>query len=518
MGESNAKPGDFERLVDGLRDPAVYDHAVSRVAVIETHISAVLLAGEFVYKVKKPVDFGFVDFTTLAKRRHFCDEELRLNRRFAPALYLDVVAIHGSSDSPRLGGDGPAVEYAVRMRRFDQDALLDRCIGEPGRVTPPMIEAFAGDVAAVHAQAAAAAPADGYGTPEAVARSVADCWPPIRDAGLVNREPRFERLADYMDSRGRSLEAVIAGRLEDGRVRECHGDLHLGNLFLADGAIRAFDCIEFNQALRWIDVANDIAFTTMDLRYHGHAGLARRFRSAYLDASGDYGLLRVLPYYEVYRALVRAKVAALREGGEPGAGRDDARRHLSLAADLVQVSSRPALIVTCGLSGSGKTCATSELVACSEAIRIRSDIERNRRPAGPGERYSDAGIEAVYERLLDQARRIIDAGYPVIVDATFIKRARRDRFRELADELRVPFHIFHCTASEDVLRQRIRRRAARGSDASEADLAVLDGQLREIEPPAADEQDFVVPYDTESPPLLGSVIPALDLDPGARGD
>lgn len=506
---------EFNLLMEGLRDPGVYGHPVTRVDVIETHISGVALAGDYAYKVKKPVDFGFVDFSTLDRRRHFCEEELRLNRRFAPELYLDVVAIHGSSRAPRLDGDGPVFEYAVRMRRFDQEALLDRCIGSEGLVTAAMIDAFAADVAAVHADATAAMPEDGFGTPGGIVTSVADCWEPIRAIGLLDDAPEAERLAAYMAERGAELEPWFAKRLRDGRVRECHGDLHLGNLFLAGERIRAFDCIEFNAALRWIDVANDVAFISMDLRYHRQAGLARRFRTAYLDAAGDYTMLRVLPYYVIYRALVRAKVAALRERAQPGAGLEDARSHLRLAAALMDTTPRPALIITCGLSGSGKTHVSGELVACSEAIRIRSDVERNRTPPErEGQRYTDEGIERVYERLLADTGAIVDAGFPVIVDATFIRRARRDQFRELAERKGVPFRIFHCTAPDAVLRARIRRRSAEGSDASEADLEVLDLQRRQLEPLEADEMPFTVTYDAESPPLLGGVMRSLSLTLG----
>lgn len=508
---------EFDQLIDGLRDPGVYDHPVSKVEVIETHISGVLLAGDFAYKVKKPVDFGFVDFSTLEKRWYFCEEEIRLNRRFAPELYLDVVAIHGTCRSPRFDGNGPALEYAVKMKRFDQEALLDRCISSEGLITAPMIEAFAGDVAAVHARAAAAAPDDCFGAPGTVVQNVRDCWNPIRSAGLLDGDPEIRRLAAYMDEQGAALEPWLAERWRGGRVRECHGDLHLGNLFLVDGGIRAFDCIEFNPSLRWIDVANDIAFTTMDLRYHGKAGLARRFRTAYLDAAGDYSMLRVLSYYEIYRALVRAKVAGLRESEQTGAGREDAERHLALAVRLMQTVPRPALIITCGLSGSGKTYASSDLVACSEAVRLRSDVERYRDPGDERSRYSAQGIERVYERLAAEAGIVMDAGYPVVVDATFIKRARRDQFRNLAEDKGVPFRILHCTASEDELRRRIRNRMARGGDASEAGPEVLNLQLREIEPLTEDEMPFVVPYDTENPPLLGTVMTALALTPDDEG-
>lgn len=511
-------PRDFDLLIEGLRSPGAYDHPVSKVTVIETHISAVLLAGEFAYKLKKPVNFGFVNFSTLEKRRQYCREELRLNRRFAPELYLDVVAIHGSLRTPRFGNGGPVLEHAVKMQRFNQDALLARCIEDEDRITAPMVDAFAGDVAAVHAGAAAAGPDDGLGTPEVIVSSVQACWEPIRAAGLVDGEPEAARLAPYMEERGAALDAWFAKRLHAGRVRECHGDLHLGNLLVMDGSIRAFDCIEFNPKLRWIDVANDIAFTTMDLRYHGTDRLARRFRNAYLDAAGDYSILRVLHYYEVYRALVRAMVAALRESEDTGTALEDARRHLSLAARLMTTTTRPALVVTCGLSGSGKTRASVELVSCSEAVRIRSDVERRRRPEPGAERYSEASVERVYQRLLAQAAEIMEAGYPVIVDATFIKRARRDQFRRLAEHRGVPFRILYCTASDAVLRRRIRNRIARGADASEADLDVLNLQLEQMEPPAEEELAFVVPCDTGRPPPVGNLLSALALAGSRAGD
>lgn len=490
---------EFNSLVKGLRDPGVFGHPAAEVSVIETHISAVLLAGQYAYKIKKPVDFGFVDFSTLARRRHFCEEELRLNRRFAPELYLAVVAIRGNIESPTLAGRGPVVEYAVKMKRFDQEALLDRCIRRSGPVTGPMIEAFAGDVAAVHAGAARAAAESGYGTPERVAANLRECRTPVRDAGLLGAKAAIRGLFEQMEEQASALNPWFEQRLRDGNVRECHGDLHLGNLFLVEGRIRAFDCIEFNPGLRWIDVANDIAFTTMDLRFHGKAGFARRFRSAYLEACGDYSILRVLRFYEIYRALVRAKVAALREGEEPGAGMQDARDHLTLAAKLTGEAPAPSLVLTHGLSGSGKTFVSSRLLAASEAVRVRSDVERERCMKENAERYSPRNIDQVYQRLLTTAREILAAGHPAIVDATFLKRAHRDRFRKLADELNVPFRILHCRASKEELRRRVSERMRRGDDASQADLDVLDLQIEEREPLGEDERQFVVEYDAGGP-------------------
>lgn len=504
---------EFDRLIDGLRDPVAYDHPAPRIEVLETHISGVLLAGDYAYKIKKPINFGFVDFSTLEKRKHYCEEELRLNRRFAPELYLDVVAVHGSYDSPSLKGAGAPIEYAVRMKRFDQDALLDRCIGQRDLVTAAMIETFARDVAMVHRIADVATPDMGYGTPKVVANNVKECWGPIRRAGLFETSHGLQQLVDCINARAASLESCFEERLRGGNVRECHGDLHLGNLFLADSRIQVFDCIEFNPALRWIDVANDIAFCTMDLRCHGKIELAGRFRNAYLNASGDYSLLRVLRFYEVYRALVRAKVGSLRETEEEGTGLKDASTHLDFARRLAEDRPRTPLIIMYGLSGSGKTFVSDDLLTGSEAVRIRSDIERNRLVEKGQHRYSNGNIETVYERLLVLAKDVIQAGYPVIVDATFLKRSRRDSFRRLADRLNVAFRIVHCVAPEPELRRRISHRAEAGTDASEAGPDVLDFQLGDVEPLAESERATTVRYDSESSPPSGELRRKLLLDP-----
>lgn len=501
--------------MEGLRDPRVYAHPVSRVEVLETHISGVLLAGDYAYKIKKPVDFGFVDFSTLEKRRHYCEEELRLNRRFAPELYLDVVTVCGSPDSPSLNGAGAPIEYAVQMKRFDQDALLDRCIRQRDLVTGAMIEAFARDVAAVHLAADIALPETGYGTPKVVSDNVRECWGPICNAGLFEIGRVAQDLIDFVESTAAGLERWFEQRLLQGNVRECHGDLHLGNLFLVDNRIQAFDCIEFNPALRWIDVANDIAFFTMDLRFHDKPRFARRFRDGYLDATGDYSLLRVLRFYEIYRALVRAKVASLREIEEAGTGLEDARKHLDFAKQLADEDQRPTLIITYGLSGSGKTFVSNRLLAESEAVRIRSDVERQHFIEKGEDLYSNTNVERVYERLLELAREIIEAGYAVIVDATFLKRSRRDSFQRLAHELDVPFSILHCVAPDLELRHRISRRIRSGSDASEADLKVLDHQLEEVEPLAQAEQAVTVRYDSESPLQMDELLRRLGLGPAA---
>jgi hypothetical protein len=484
-------------LVGRLRDPACYPHAVCSVRVIETHISYVLLTGEFAYKIKKAVDLGFLDFTTLEKRRLFCDEELRLNSRFARDLYLEVVPICGTPGSPRVAGDGDPIEFAVKMREFPQQALAERVLAR-GELTSLHIDALAECVADFHARAQPARDNDPYGAPEAIWAATAQNFAQIR-----NLQPRASCLpvVDQLEAwsreeHSRRREAFI-GRRREGWVRECHGDLHLGNIVLLDGRPRLFDCIEFNPELRWLDVMNEAAFLVMDLRASARPDLAARFLNAYLEATGDYGGLSVLRYYLVYRAMVRAKIGLMRARQlQPGAAEAPAveaqfGRYLTLAKDCARTPA-PFIVITHGLSGSGKTTLSQSLLEITGAIRIRSDVERKRlhgltptqsarTSIGEGLYGTDA-TEATYLRLLDLARRIIEAGHGVIVDATFLQRSQRERFRSLAARAGVPFAIVDFTAGEDALRSRILARRDRGGDASDADLAVLEHQLRTHQP------------------------------------
>jgi uncharacterized protein len=501
------------RLAAALRDPASFGPACTSVQVIETHISWVYLTGRYAYKVKKAVDFGFLDFSTLESRRHYCTEELRLNRRTAAQIYLDVVPIAGRIDRPVVGGNGPVLEWTVRMREFPQHALLSEMLAR-GELTAAHIDALAGVVERFH-DGATRVPAD---RPWGSAGEVLD----VALANFAELRPRLDDAADLADlARLESwtrLEHAARGAVWDarrrgGHVRECHGDLHLGNIALIDGAITPFDCIEFNERMRWIDVASEIAFTVMDLQHRGRPDLAQRFLNAYLEHGGDYAALAVLRFYLVYRAMVRAKVAGLGAAqAPPGAAKSaqlaDCRAHIALA-NREAAPGMPAIVITRGLSGSGKTTLSQSLLEHIGAIRVRSDVERKRLAGFPADARTHAGIEAgiyapdatraTYDRLLDLARRIVDAGRIALVDAAFLSCWQRDAFRGLADDLDVPFVIVDFVASEATLRRRITERAAQGRDASDADLSVLARQLRSREPLAGEEGAFVVAYDAEQP-------------------
>lgn len=490
------------RLIAALCDRSLFPHPVSRVEHLETHISHVLLAGSFAYKIKKPVNLGFLDFSDLHSRRHYCEEELRLNRRTAPALYLEVIPICGSENRPVWNGDGPAIEYALKMRRFSQDALLSNVLAR-GELGSDRIDALAEKIAVFHGEIERANKTTVFGEPWMIEQAARQNLNQL--AQLLKSDFAVLDSARAFTERAHSrLAETFRHRKRDGFVRECHGDLHLNNISLFDGDIALFDCIEFNAELRWIDVMSEVAFVVMDLVARGRDDLGFRLLNAYLERTGDYAGLSVLSYYLAYRALVRAKVEALRDKEFETAGTEDrVRRYLLLAQRLAQAG-RPAIIITHGLSGSGKTTLTQSPEL--KAIRVRSDLERKRLFGLPSSARTGTAIEEglysvatnadTYAALERLARAVAEAGFPAIVDAAFLKRAQRSRFQKLAAALDVPFVILDCRAPETVLRARVAERTRRGGDPSDADLAVLEHQLATREPLSSDELSSTVVFDS----------------------
>ncbi|MDH5536060.1 MAG: AAA family ATPase [Betaproteobacteria bacterium] len=517
-------------LIAALSRREAYPHAVGTVRLEETHISWVLLTGDWAYKIKKPVDLGFLDFSTLEARKGFCDDELRLNRRFAPGLYDSVVAITGTPEKPRIGGSGPALEYAVKMRQFPQDALLGRLL-ERGTLAPPDIDQLADAIAGFHA-AAAPVPGDRpYGTPQHVLAPVMENFHQIRVAvGDAMDRAALRALEIWSTDAFQRLRARFAQRRDEACVRECHGDLHLGNIVRIGDRLMPFDCIEFSPALRWIDVMSEAAFLAMDLAHRQRPDLAWRMLNRYLETTGDYRGLDVLGFYWVYRALVRAKIHAIR-AAQLAAGRGDTgeilagyHSYIDLAARFTRPR-RPALMITHGLSGSGKTTATQSLLETLGAFRVRSDVERKRlhglaplaaTQSGVGAGiYSPAANAATYGHLRDLANSILKAGLPVIVDAAFLKRTERDAFRSLAAGLAVPFLILDCSAPESVLRERITAREREGQDASEADIAVLEHQIASAEALEPDERAHTVRVGNDPAAQARNIARKLGLDAAA---
>lgn len=510
--------------IAALRDPARLPYPGGAVELLETHISWVLLAGDHAYKLKKPVDLGFLDFSTPELRAHFCREELRLNRRLAPRHYLAVLAVTGTPGDPRIGGDGPVVDHAVVMRRFPQDDLLDARL-VAGTLEPAQLDAVADTVAAFHAGLAPAEPDSGWGTPQAVRTPVDENFQAIAP---VTGGDRLAPLRDWCAATHERLSPVFHQRLAQGWVRECHGDMHLGNMAWDEDAPVIFDAIEFSPALRWIDVMSELAFLVSDLAHRGRADLGRRVLNRWLEHSGDYGGLAVLRYYQVYRTLVRAKVTAIRlqqlDPGDPARGptREELERYLDQATAYTQPL-HPRLVITRGLSGSGKSVLAGSLVEAMGAVRLRADVERKRlaglpplarthSPPGAG-LYGPEMSARTLEHLAILAREVLASGYPVVVDATFLGRPWRDALRGVAAEAGVPFVILEVTCPHGELRRRV---AARRGDASEADLAVLARQLDAFTPLDPDEAPFTVTVDNGGAPPAAADLATRVLAGGAR--
>jgi aminoglycoside phosphotransferase family enzyme/predicted kinase len=485
-------PEDQRRLVTALGLP-----------IVETHISYVLLGGDYAYKVKKAVNLEFLDFTTLEKRKFYCHEELTLNRRLAPSIYLEVVSITGGWDTPVLEGEGPPLEYAVKMRQFDQDGLLSRVLARD-ELTSDRVDEIADEVASFHGRAARAGTDVPYGRPDQVVEPARQNFNQMLE---VVRDPAdrvaLEQLRTWTDAEAGRCRQVFESRKREGDIRECHGDLHLGNIALISGRVTLFDCIEFNPSMRWIDVMSDVAFLDMDLRDRKRPDLAARFLNAYLELTGDYAGLAVLRFYVTYRALVRAKIAILRLSQTTGKEKDEQRRliaeyrgYLALAGAAAS-RPHPRLFITHGVTGSGKTTRAQALVDSMGAIRIRSDVERKRLQGleasartSSGTReglYTSERDRQTYDRLAELARLVVAAGYTAIVDASFLQRWQRDLLRDVADDLNVPFTIVDCAAPEPVLRERVMKRLERGRDASEATIDVLELQLAHADPLSSEE-------------------------------
>lgn len=502
-----------------MQKPAFYPHTTHNIQVIHTHISTIFLTGEFAYKIKKPVNFGFLDFTQLNRRYYFCAEEVRLNSRLAPRLYLGVVPVLLVEGNYRLGStadmdSATVVEYAVKMRQFDPAQQLDRLLAA-NRLPLEAMDTLADILARFHQQAEQA-PADSpYGKPDSVLAPMLQNFVLLRqnlpDPAL---QKHLNALEHWTQQEYARLRTNLLQRKQQGHIRACHGDMHLGNMAMIDGKITLFDGIEFNAELRWIDTASDCAFLLMDLEDRGKPAWSHRLLNQWLAATGDYAALPILNLYKVYRALVRAKVQALRlnqiqDTDEHADTLSHCTNYLRLAETYIQPS-RPALLITHGLSGSGKSWGCRALVEELGYIQLRSDVER-KRLAGmqPTERQQGALDQGIYspdmnrlthDRLATLAVLALQSGYNVVVDATFLRMEQRQRFRQLAQEQQATFLTLHFEATPAQLEANIKQRQQQGNDASDADIAVLHKQLSHYKPLQADEPCVTV-HSNESLPL-----------------
>jgi len=477
----------MSKLIKALQNPKLYPHKVSGFKLIQTHISWVILTGTYAYKIKKPVDFGFLDFTTLERRKYFCELELKLNQKLSSDLYLQVVPITGDLQNPQLGGSGEIIEYALQMREFAQENLLS---SKAASLT--QIKDLAQIMANFHQQtlpvkdgkfltvAAALAPLE---------QNFSQIRPLLTQADdLAN----LAQLEQKIRAKYAQIKAALNARIKSGAIKECHGDVHLGNIVQDGDKPLIFDCIEFNDDFRLIDVISDLAFLVMDLADRKQQNLAHILLSDYLAQTLDYQGLSVLNFYLTHRALVRAKVNLFSlNHGDAAQIMQNYRNYLTLACQYQQPK-KPFLAIMFGVSGSGKSFVAEEIVAKFGAICLSSD---NLRRQKGNKDYSSKGRAQIYQELFSQAELVLQNGFAAIIDATFLNSNQRDQALQLAQKWQVPLLIVACEASMFEIEQRLNLRAQNKANNSDATIKVVRKQLQTLEPLSLEEQKISIKAD-----------------------
>lgn len=501
--------------IDQFRDPSLYPHETDpEIRVLQTHISYVVLTGPYAYKLKKPVDMGFLNFTTLKRRRHYCEEELRLNRVFAPELYEDMVEIRWDGEqvsiAPRVSGDG--VDYAVKMKQFDDEDLLSR-IFERDELDSKLIIQLARRIARAH-RAANAITGKSYGNAATMRDSVEVIESNLRPfVGSLLQEDTWQMTTSFLHAFLEDQEWLFDLRINEGRIRECHGDLHLGNICLYNNTIELFDRIEFNDEFKNIDVMYDIAFLLMDLRFRERSDLATLLLNTYAELTGDYVGVSMLRFYECVRALIRSEVAGLllnevsADSSIAEKARTDCVGYLELARTY---AARPAggLIVVCGVSGSGKSTIARSLTAQGDFVHVRSDAIR-KHLAGIDLHdaheylYTSESTDRTYRHLIETGVVLASRGHRVILDAQFGKRKHRLALAEKAEGLHLPLRFVECQAPAESIRERL---DSRTEDISDAKSDLIQDQQKDFEPFMGQECESHITLDTSDPHAIQEVL------------
>ncbi|MBI4495486.1 MAG: AAA family ATPase [Deltaproteobacteria bacterium] len=502
---------ELSTLILRLQDPTIYPDHPSRVDVVQTHISALFLIERYVYKIKKPVDFGFLDFTTLEKRLFFCQEEVRLNRRLCPDIYLGVREIRWDGRSLSLEpGPGEVVEYAVQMRRLPQERMMDRLLAR-GEVSPALLRRIAEKLADFHARAAAGPRISSFAEMGTIRGNWEENFAQTEKyISLSIAAGTFLRIREGVETFLRENPALFQERISGGRIRDGHGDLHLQHICLSDD-ILIFDCIEFNDRFRCCDVAADLAFLLMDLDFHACPDLSAELAAAYMGISRDWSLFLLLDFYKCYRAYVRGKVIGFRwddpviSQTERTAALEEAREYFHLAERYASRLNRPFLLLTCGLMGTGKSTIARALAAALGWEHLSSDVERKRlAQIPPAERrrekfqqgiYSPDFSRATYEALLDGARRRLTAGKSVLLDASFSQQRFREEALALARRLNAEFLLLECRAPEELIRRRLATRGERENEPSDGRWELFPAQKSAFEEVSL-EPDLHLPLNT----------------------
>jgi uncharacterized protein len=517
---------DCQEMLHALQNPRAYPEPVGEVQHRETHISHLFLTGRHVYKVKKPVDYGFLDFTTLEKRRHYCHREVELNRRLSPQVYLGVAEVRQQDGGYTMAdsGDGPGrtVEYAVKMLQLPAELALTRLL-QQDRVSPDDIRRLARKIAGFHARAETGPRITQLGGLAVVWENIGENFSQTEKyiGQCLSRED-FDDLVAYSTAFLSAREGAFRRREEQGRVRDGHGDLHSAQIFLETGpeaarddGISIIDCIEFNDRFRCSDVAEDVAFLAMDLDYHGRPDLSRCFIETYQEAAGDDGVTELLDFFKAYRACVRGKVTSFRldDPELPAAEQEEdlaiARAYFRLAHSYTRILPSPAVFLVCGLSGTGKSTVAEALARRWNLAYVSSDITRKElagvdpgehRYLPPGEGiYSAEFTRRTYDAMLAQALRHLEAGRSVVLDATYRRRDQRARVLEAARRRGADAWVVECSLSDAEARRRLDQRLREGTSVSDGRWEVYQ-QQGDWEPVAEAPAGRHIVLDTGSPP------------------
>jgi aminoglycoside phosphotransferase family enzyme/predicted kinase len=493
-----------KQLIEKLSDPNFYPHEVrGAVQVVQTHASIIFLTGDYAYKLKKPVNYHFLDFSTLEKRRYYLEQELILNKQVAGDIYLEVLPISEEQGQLSLKGTGTAIEYVLKMKQFPQDCLLSQ-VFERGELTNLDMENLSKKVARFHRQASTSDYITSFGNLEIIKQAIDENYQQTEKyIGFVQTHQQFEETKAYTDNFFANHWDWLQERQTKGMIRECHGDLHLNNMFRWQGEIQLFDRIEFNESFRFVDVIYDIAFTVMDLTARGREDLANIFLNTYLEQMADWEGLKVLPLYLTRQAYVRAKVNSFLLDSETFSEqiKVTAAHYYQLAWQYTQPRT-PHLILMSGFSGSGKSTVAKVIAQKLNAIQIRSDavrkhlagIELNQK--GSLDIYTLEMSQKTFARLTELAKILIPLGYPVILDARYDKYAWREPLLNFAQQQQIPFHIVHCYAPIEVLKKRLE---SRKGDISDATSDILSLQIDRTEDFVDLEKPYLISLDTTNP-------------------
>ncbi len=490
-------------LIQQMMQPEFYPHPVQTpVQLIQTHVSYVLLTGDYAYKLKKPVNFGFLDYSTLEKRQHFCREELRLNQRCAPELYLEVLPITESGDRFQLNGSGAPADYTLKMQQFPQEGLLAN-LHRQGKLTEALLQELAKTIAQFHAKISTSDYIRGFGEPARVREAIDENFQQTEQyVGRSQTQTQFDETRAYNDRLFAEHSDLFLARMQQDRIRECHGDLHLDNICLWNDRLWLFDCIEFNESFRFVDIMFDIAYVIRDLEASDRSDLSTLFLNAYIEQTGDWEGLQVLPFYVNRQAYVRAKIVSflLDDPAISAADKEKAKETAARFYRLAWQYSQPRqgkLTLMCGLSGSGKSTTARQLASLSSAIHIRSDAVRKHLGGipldqrGGSDLYSTEMTQKTYGRLLELGIMLAQQGYSVILDAKYDRYSLREPVLAAAQQQEIPLQIIHCDAPSEVLRSRLQQRTGDIADAT-ADL--LPKQF--LEPFSPVELTYVKTLDT----------------------